>query len=76
MVNLNRQAIGVSIVQAPALLFRVGIQYLRMKRSANKARGRFYTELVRGGVPKRQAKELADDYASAVSLRSILQAAR
>jgi hypothetical protein len=76
MVNLNRQAIGVSIVQAPTLLFRVGLQYLRTKRSANKARGRFYSELVRSGVPKRQAKELADEYASAVSIRSILQAMR
>jgi hypothetical protein len=76
MADLNRQAIGVTIVQAPALLFRVGLQYLRMKRSANKARGRFYAELVRGGVPKRQAKELADDYASVVSVRSILQALR
>jgi hypothetical protein len=76
MVGLNRQAIGVSLVQAPALLLRVGLQYLRMKRSANKARGRFYAELVRGGIPKRQAKELADEYASVVSIRSILRALR
>lgn len=76
MVTLNRQTIAVAIVQAPALLFRVGLQYLRMKRSAKKARGHFYAELVRGGIPKRQAKELADQYASAVSIRSIMQAMR
>jgi hypothetical protein len=76
MVTMNRQAIAVTIVQAPALLFRVGLQYLRMKRSANKARARFYAELVRGGIPKRQAKELADQYVSVVSIRSIMQAMR
>ena len=76
MVTLNRQATAVTIVQAPVLLFRVGLQYLRMKRSVNKARGHFYAELVRGGIPKRQAKELADQYASAVSIRSIMQAMR
>jgi hypothetical protein len=70
MEGLNRQAIGVSLVQAPALLFRVGLQYLRMKRSANKARGRFYAELVHSGIPKQQARELADQYVSVVSIRS------
>jgi hypothetical protein len=76
MVTLNRQAVAVTVVQAPVLFFRVGIQYLRIKRSANKARGRFYRELIQGGVPKSQAKELADQYVSAVSLRSTMQAMR
>jgi hypothetical protein len=76
MATLNRQAVAVSAVQAPTLILRVGIQYLRMKRSANKARGRFYTELIRGGIPKPQAKELADQYVSVVSVRSIFQAMR
>jgi hypothetical protein len=76
MVTLNLKAIAVALVQAPALLYRVGIQYLRMKRSVNKARGRFYRELIRGGIPRRQARDLADQYVSAVSLRSMMQAMR
>jgi hypothetical protein len=76
MVTLNRQAVAVTAVQAPVLIFRVGIQYLRIKRSANRARGRFYSELIQVGVPKPQAKELADQYVSAVSLRSTMQAMR
>ena len=76
MVTLNRQTVAVTAVQAPVLIFRVGIQYLRIKRSANRARGRFYSELIRGGVPKPQAKELADQYVSAVGLRSTIQAMR
>ena len=67
---------AVTAVQAPVLIFRVGIQYLRIKRSVNRARGRFYSELIQGGVPKPQAKELADQYVSAVSLRSTMQAMR
>jgi hypothetical protein len=70
----NRQAILVSVVQAPFLSFRIGVQYLRMKRSANKARGRFYKELINGGIPKQQARDLADEYVSAVSIRSIVKA--
>jgi hypothetical protein len=73
MDTTNRQAILISIVQVPKLSFRVGLQYLRLKRSANKARGRFYKELINGGVPKQQAKNLADLYVSAVSIRSIVK---
>lgn len=74
MDETNRQAILISVVQAPILSFRIGLQYLRLKRSANKARGRFYKELIDGGIPKQQAKELADEYVSAVSIRSIVKA--
>jgi hypothetical protein len=70
----NRQAILISVVQAPILSFRIGLQYLRMKRSANKARGRFYKELIDGGIPRQQARELADEYVSAISIRSIVKA--
>lgn len=73
MDTMNRQAILVSVAQAPILSFRIGVQYLHMKRSANKARGRFYNELINGGIPKQQARALADDYASAVSIRSIIE---
>lgn len=69
----NRQAILISVVQAPILSFRIGVQYLHMKRSANRARGRFYRELVNGGIPKQQAKDLADQYVSAISIRSIIK---
>jgi hypothetical protein len=58
----------------PIIAIRVGLQYLRIKRKANKARGRFYNELVRGGVPREQAAELADEYAGGLSIRSFFKA--
>ena len=76
MEKKNRQAILLSVVHAPVITYRVGLEFLRMKRSAKKARGRFYKELLSGGIPPRQAKDLADQYASAVSIRSMIDTIR
>ena len=73
MAQKDGQAILISVASVPALSFRIGMQYLRMKRSARKARGRFYRELLSSGIPRYQAKDLADQYVSIVSLRSILR---
>jgi hypothetical protein len=75
MEDNDREAVLVAVAHAPALTLRLGLQYLRMRRSANKARGRFYKELINGGIPKEQAKDLADQYVSAVSIRSIIKTA-
>lgn len=76
MAKMNRQAILMSTAHAPILFYRVGLQYLRMKRSAKKARGRFYKELISGGVPPQEAKDLADQYVSAISVRSFMEVMR
>lgn len=70
----DRSAVLTIAANFPPLAFRLGLQYLRVKRSANRARNRFYKELVRSGLPRNQAKDLADQYVSAVSIRSIMNA--
>jgi hypothetical protein len=59
----------------PFLAIRLGVQYLRLKRRANQARGRFYRELVRGGLPKEHAAGLADQNAEAISIKSLVKTA-
>ncbi|NYT11163.1 MAG: hypothetical protein GKC03_01260 [Methanomassiliicoccales archaeon] len=54
---------------APAVIIRVGISFLKLKRRANKAAKCFYKELLKNGIPPREARKLADDYTSVVSVR-------
>ena len=70
MDTRDRSAILTMTANAPPLVIRLFFQYLRSKRKANKARDRFYKELVRSGLPRDQAKDLADEYISVMSVRS------
>ncbi|NLK25093.1 MAG: hypothetical protein GX307_00750 [Euryarchaeota archaeon] len=72
MASKEREAILVAAAYTPGLAFRLILAYLRMKRQAKRARHNFYIELRRGGLPRRDAKELADEYVLTVSLRSTL----
>jgi hypothetical protein len=65
----DREAFLVVVAFAPALVIRVGISFLKLKRRANKAAKSFYKELLRNGIPPQEARKLADDYTSAVSIR-------
>ena len=65
----DREAILTVAAFTPALLLRVGISFLRLKRRANKAAKSFYKELVRNGIPPHEARKLADEYTSLVSVR-------
>jgi hypothetical protein len=67
----ERSAVLTTAAEAPFVAFRIGIQYLRMKRSANKARGGFYDGLIGSGVPPKMASKLADEYVSGLSVRSL-----
>ena len=69
----DKEAVLVAVAHAPGLVIRIGMQYLRMRRSANKARGRFYRELIKGGMPIDDARILADEYASLASVRNLVQ---
>lgn len=57
---------------APALVMRLGVSYLRMKRSARKASRTFVTELERDGIPPELARRLGEEYGSELSLRKLL----
>lgn len=52
----------------PLLLVGLVRSFLRMKRQAVKAEREFYRTLVANGVPEREAKALAYEYTSVVSL--------
>jgi arginyl-tRNA--protein-N-Asp/Glu arginylyltransferase len=57
---------------APTLVWRLGITYLRMKRRARRSGSEFYRSLVANGVPQIEARELANEFESAISLRRIV----
>ena len=65
----DREAILAVAAFAPALVIRIGISFLKLKRRANKAAKCFYRELVRNGIPQEEARKLADEYTSLVSVR-------
>ena len=52
----------------PLMILGLLRSFLRMKRQAVKAEKEFYRTLVANGVPDREAKALAYEYTSAVSL--------
>lgn len=65
----DREAVLTVAAFAPTIAIRVGISFLKLKRRAKKAGKRFYKELVRNGVPPQEARKLADEYTSMVSIR-------
>jgi len=67
------QAIIYIAAAVPGLLISLGIAYLRMRKRAKKEARRFFLTLVRDGVPVPQAKELADIYASSISLTEMIR---
>jgi len=52
----------------PLMILGLLRSFLRMKRQAVKAEKEFYRTLVANGVPQREAKALAYEYTSVVSL--------
>jgi hypothetical protein len=64
----DRSAIVYVAAAAPWLLLRLSFAYLRMRRRANKEGRHFFLTLVRDGVPREQARMLADEYSSSLSL--------
>mgnify|MGYP000827446721 CR=1 FL=1 len=76
MDGKDRSAVLVAVSNGPLLGIKVFLSYLRLKRAANRARGQFYQELLSSGVPGAEARWLADEYASAVSVRRMMGAAQ
>ncbi len=58
---------------APWLVWRLGISYLRYKRQAKRAGKVFFRSLVSNGIPEKEARDLADEYMSSLSLMSIMR---
>ena len=62
----------VVAANVPSLSWKVLRSYMRMKSTANRSARSFYRTMIANGMPKHQAKMLADEYASAFSLRTII----
>lgn len=72
MDEKDRSAVLYAVALGPSVGLKVTISYLRMKRAARRAEKSFYRELVRSGLPHREAKDLALEYGSAVSIRELI----
>jgi hypothetical protein len=57
---------------APTLVLRLGVSYLRYKRHAKKAGKFFHRSLVINGIPEKEAQDLTDEYMTSFSIRAIL----
>ncbi|MBM4237629.1 MAG: hypothetical protein FJ151_04005 [Euryarchaeota archaeon] len=69
----ERDAVLAAVAAVPPLLLRLALSYMRMKRRARAAESSFKRELILGGVPRREASELAAVYYSSVSVRQIIR---
>ena len=69
----GRQAVVYAVAMVPTLLWHLGWAYLRMRRRANREGRHFYRALVRQGVPREMARDLADEYSSSISLTAFIR---
>lgn len=67
------EAMLVVAAMVPSMALKLLRSYLHLRNEAKRSTRDFYRSLLKYGVPKRQAKGLADDYNSMISLRSILR---
>jgi len=72
----DREAIIYVAAAVPFLLWRLLLAYLRMRSRASKEGRLFYAALLRDGVPREQARELADMYSSSISLTQMIKEMR
>jgi hypothetical protein len=72
-VESERQAIVYVAAMVPSLLWHLGWAYLRMRRRANREGRFFYRALVKKGVPREVAVELANEYSSSISLTKFIR---
>jgi hypothetical protein len=72
-MSAHGEAVLQMAALTPFMAARLSGPYLRMKRQVKNARRTFYHELVAAGMSPRDAGRLADEYASAASLRTVLR---
>jgi hypothetical protein len=65
--------VGVAIAKSPKLVLKISWRYLKAKKQAQRAETIFRKRLEASGMDPRTAAELADRYASTVSLRHIMK---
>ncbi len=67
------EAVLVIAGMMPWIVWSVLVAYLRMKKTASRSADVMFQTMVRNGMPKREARQLADEYASTFTIRSIIQ---
>jgi hypothetical protein len=76
MKDEDRSAVLYAVALGPWVGLRVAISYLRMKRAARRGEKKFYRELRRSGLPKAEARYLAEEYSGAISVRNLISGLR
>lgn len=72
MDEKDRSAVLYAVALGPSVGLKVTVSFLKMKRAARRAEKSFYHELLRSGLPREEAKDLALEYGSAVSVRNLI----
>jgi hypothetical protein len=70
------EATLVVAAMMPSMVLTILRSYLHLRKEAKRSTREFYQSLLKNGVPKHEAKGLADEYNSLVSLRTILKVFR
>ena len=65
--------VGIAIAKSPKLVLKISWRYLKAKKKAQRAERIFKKRLEASGVDAGTADQLADMYASTVSLRHIMK---
>jgi hypothetical protein len=61
------------MVTIPPLVFRTGWAYLRMRKHAQKASKKLELEFVSNGIPPEYAERLAEQYATDLSIKTMIR---
>ncbi len=67
------EAMLVVAAMVPPMVLKILRSYLHLRNEAKRSTREFYQSLLKNGVPKHEAKGLADDYNSMISLRSLIK---
>jgi hypothetical protein len=65
--------VGIALAKSPKLVLKLSWRYLRAKKAAQRAERTFRRRLEASGMDPETAAELADKYASTVSLRHLMK---
>ena len=65
--------VGIALAKSPKLVLKLSWRYLRAKKKAQRAERTFRGRLQASGMDPETAEELADRYASTVSIRHIMK---
>ncbi len=70
------EAALVVAAMVPSMILRLFRSYIHLRKEAKRSTREFYQSLLKNGVPKHEAKGLADDYNSMISLKTIFRELR